>query len=456
MDADLHPPLDLVESLRAEADPERLRSVILDLAALYAELKHAPAPFAPGVSPVPVSGKVCGPADMRSLVDSALDFWLTTGRFNDAFEARLRAFIGVRHALTTNSGSSANLLALSSLTSPSLKGRALKAGDEVITVATGFPTTVNPALQYGLTPVFVDVDIPTYNIRADMIEAAVSDRTRAIMIAHTLGNPFDLGEVMRVAKAHNLWVIEDCCDALGATYDGKLVGTFGDIGTLSFYPAHHITMGEGGAVFTDKIFLRRIIESMRDWGRDCWCAPGKDNTCEMRFTRQMGDLPYGYDHKYTYSHVGYNLKITDMQAAVGLSQIDRVEEFIAARRRNFDLLTEGLAPLEDAFILPKATPRSEPSWFGFPMTVREGAGFSRDAVVQFLNANKVATRFLFGGNLLRQPYMAGRPHRVVGDLTNADIVTERTFWIGVFPGLTPDHIAYMVETLARFVHGARV
>ena len=446
---------DLVDSFRVAGDTEQLRAVILDLAALYADMKHAPKPFVAGESPVPVSGKVCGPEDMRSLVDSALDFWLTTGRFNDAFEARLRKFIGVRHALTTNSGSSANLLALSCLTSPSLKGKALKAGDEVITVATGFPTTVNPSLQYGLTPVFVDVDIPTYNINPEMIEAAVTDRTRAIMLAHTLGNPFDLAEVMRVARKYKLWVIEDCCDALGATYDGQMVGTFGDIGTLSFYPAHHITMGEGGAVFTDKIFLRRIIESMRDWGRDCWCAPGKDNTCEMRFTRQMGDLPHGYDHKYTYSHVGYNLKITDMQAAVGLTQLDRVEGFIADRRRNFALLSEGLAPFEDRLILPKATPRSNPSWFGFTLTIRPGAGFTRDDIVQFLNANKIATRFLFGGNLVRQPYMKDRSYRVVGDLTNADLVTENTFWIGLFPGLTPDHIGYMIETIARFVKGAR-
>ncbi len=445
----------LLDEMRTADDPERLRQMILDLSALYAEMKHAPRPFSPGVSAVPVSGKVCGPEDMRSLVDSALDFWLTTGRFNDAFEERLRKLIGVRHALTTNSGSSANLLALSSLTSPNLKGRALKPGDEVITVATGFPTTVNPSLQYGLVPVFVDVDIPTYNIRADMIEAAVSDRTRAIMLAHTLGNPFDLAEVMRVAKKYNLWVVEDCCDALGATYDGKLVGTFGDIGTLSFYPAHHITMGEGGAVFTDKIFLRRIIESMRDWGRDCWCAPGKDNTCEMRFTRAMGDLPYGYDHKYTYSHVGYNLKITDMQAAVGLSQLDRVVDFIAARRRNFALLTEGLTPFEDRLILPKATPRSDPSWFGFPITVSAEANFSRDDLVQYLNANKIATRFLFGGNLIRQPYMKKQKYRVVGDLTNADIVTERTLWIGVFPGLTSAHIEYMVDKIGAFLNGDR-
>jgi CDP-6-deoxy-D-xylo-4-hexulose-3-dehydrase len=456
MDAKL-PSLDtVVETLRTSGDAERLREAILDLAAVYAEIRHSPVPFVPGVSPVPVSGKVCGPDDMRSLVDSSLDFWLTTGRFNDAFEEKLRKFIGLRHALTTNSGSSANLLALSALTSPTLKGKSLKPGDEVITVATGFPTTVNPSLQYGLVPVFVDVDIPTYNVKPEMIEAAVSDRTRAIMLAHTLGNPFDLAEVMRVARKYKLWVVEDCCDALGATYDGKMVGTFGDIGTLSFYPAHHITMGEGGAVFTDKIFLRRIIESMRDWGRDCWCAPGRDNTCEIRFERQMGDLPYGYDHKYTYSHAGYNLKITDMQAAVGLSQLGRVDEFIAARRRNFGLLTEGLSAFEDLFILPEATPRSDPSWFGFTLTVRPEATFSRDDIVQFLNANKIATRFLFGGNLLRQPYMQGRNYRVVGDLTNADIVTERSFWIGVFPGLTKGHIGYMIDTIGRFVRGERV
>ena len=441
---------DLVAQLSQTQDPGQLREAILELVGAYARLAHAPRPFEPGVSPVPVSGKVYGEPDMRMLVDSALDFWLTTGRFNDAFEARLAEFIGVRHALTTNSGSSANLLAFSSLTSPMLRRRALKPGDEMITVATGFPTTVNPALQYGITPVFVDVDIPTYNIRADMIEAAVSDRTRAIMIAHTLGNPFDVGEVMRVAKKYGLWVVEDCCDALGATYDGRKVGTFGDIGTLSFYPAHHITMGEGGAVFADHPFLKRIIESMRDWGRDCWCAPGKDNTCERRFLRKSGDLPYGYDHKFTYSHCGYNLKITDMQAAVGLAQLDHLLDFIAARRRNFALLTEALKSLEDIFILPQATPNSDPSWFGYVLTLREGLSFSREDLVRHLNDRKIGTRLLFGGNLIRQPYMKGRNYRVVGDLTNANIVTERTFWIGVFPGLTPAHIDYMVETIRAF------
>ena len=435
-------------------EPE-LRRQILDLVGEYARTFHAPKPFVRGESPVPVSGKVYGEADMQSLVDSALDFWLTTGRFNELFEAKLAERLGVRHALTTNSGSSANLLALSTLTSHYLRGEALKPGDEVITVATGFPTTVNPSLQYGLTPVFVDVDIPTYNVKPEMIEAAVSDRTRAIMIAHTLGNPFDLNEVMRVAEKYGLFVIEDTCDALGATYNGRHVGTFGDIGTLSFYPAHHITMGEGGAVFTDKPRLKRVIESMRDWGRDCWCAPGQDNTCGKRFARKLGTLPYGYDHKYTYSHAGYNLKITDMQAAVGVTQLDRVDEFVAARRRNFALLTEALTPLEDVLILPTATPNSDPSWFGYAITVRPESGLSRDDLTKHLDAHRIGTRLLFGGNLLRQPYMRGRPHRVVGELTNADIVTENTFWIGLYPGLTEDHIAFATDTIRDFVAGRR-
>lgn len=431
-----------------EAD---LRALILDLTGEYARRFHAPKPFVAGESPIPVSGKVYGETDMKMLVDSALDFWLTTGRFNEAFEARLARRMGVSHALTTNSGSSANLLALSTLTSHYFRGDALKAGDEVITVATGFPTTVNPSLQYGLVPVFVDVDIPTYNIKPDMIEAAVSDKTRAIMIAHTLGNPFDLAEVMRVAEKYNLWVIEDCCDALGATYGGAGVGTFGHMGTLSFYPAHHITMGEGGAVFTDRPRLKRVIESMRDWGRDCWCAPGQDNTCGKRFARKLGTLPFGYDHKYTYGHCGYNLKITDMQAAVGLAQMDHLEDFIAARRRNFSLLTELLRPLEDVFILPEPTPNSEPSWFGFPISIRAGAPFARDDLVKHLDANKIGTRLLFGGNLLHQPYMKGRDYRIVGDLANADYVTNNTFWIGLYPGLTEDHLAHAVGKIAEFV-----
>jgi CDP-4-dehydro-6-deoxyglucose reductase, E1 len=430
-------------------DEAQFRALILDLVGEYARRHHAPKTFVPGQSPVPVSGKVYGATDMQKLVDSALDFWLTTGRFNEEFEYKLAERIGVRNALTTNSGSSANLLAFSSLTSHYLRSEALKPGDEMITVATGFPTTVNPALQYGIVPVFVDTDIPTYNIKPEAIEAAVTDRTRLIMVAHTLGNPFDLGEVMRVAEKYNLFVVEDCCDALGATYDGKNVGTFGDIGTLSFYPAHHITMGEGGAVFTDKPRLKRVIESMRDWGRDCWCAPGMDNTCGKRFCRKLGDLPEGYDHKYTYSHCGYNLKITDMQAAVGVAQLDRLDDFIAARRRNFDLLTQQLKQFEDQLILPQATPNSDPSWFGYPITLREGAAVSRDDLVKYLDANRVGTRLLFGGNLLRQPYMRGRNYRVEGDLTNADIVTERTFWIGLYPGLGPDHIAYTVERISE-------
>lgn len=443
-------------ALAADADEPALRQMILDLVGEHARRFHAPAPFVPGTSAVPVSGKVYGASDMQSLVDSALDFWLTTGRFNAEFETRLAARLGVRHALTTNSGSSANLLALSSLCSHYLRGDALKPGDEVITVATGFPTTVNPSLQYGLVPVFVDVDIPTYNILPSAIEAAVSDRTRAIMIAHTLGNPFDVAEVMRVAEKYDLWVVEDCCDALGATYQGKGVGTFGDIGTLSFYPAHHITMGEGGAVFTAKPMLKRVIESMRDWGRDCWCQPGMDNTCGKRFCRKLGDLPMGYDHKYTYSHCGYNLKITDMQAAVGLAQLDRLDGFIAARQRNFDTLTEMLKPLEDIFILPQPTPGSQPSWFGYPLTLRDGLPFSRDSLVQHLDGLKIGTRLLFGGNLIRQPYMRGREYRVVGELTNANIVTDRTFWVGLYPGLGPDQLQYVVETIAKFVANARM
>jgi len=440
-------------SLAADCDEAQFRALILDLTGEYARRFHAPRPFVPGESSVPVSGKVYNDTDVRHLVDSALDFWLTTGRFNAEFETQLAKRLNVAHALTTNSGSSANLLALSSLTSHYLRGEALKPGDEVITVATGFPTTVNPSLQYGLVPVFVDVDIPTYNIKPEMIEAAVTDKTRAIMVAHTLGNPFDLGEVMRVAKKYQLWVVEDCCDALGARYDGKGVGTFGDIGTLSFYPAHHITMGEGGAVFTDKPRLKRVIESMRDWGRDCWCAPGQDNTCGKRFARKLGSLPRGYDHKYTYSHAGYNLKITDMQAAVGLAQLGHLDDFLAARQRNFDLLTELLAPFEDALILPEPTPNSEPSWFGYPITIRDSAQLDRDDLVQFLDGHKIGTRLLFGGNLLRQPYMKDRNYRVVGDLTNAEVVTNNCFWIGLYPGLTESHLAYSVETIAKFISG---
>lgn len=428
---------------------EALRQKILGLVEEYAVLAHAPREFEPGVSSVPVSGKVYGASEMRSLVDSSLDFWLTTGRFNTAFEERLRNFLGVRFALTCNSGSSANLLAMSALTSPMLDNP-LEPGDEVITCATGFPTTVNPSFQNNLVPVFIDVDIPTYNIRAELIESAISPRTRAIMVAHTLGNPFDLDTIMAIAKKHNLYVIEDTCDALGATYNGKLVGTFGNIGTLSFYPAHHITMGEGGAVFTQDGITKRALESIRDWGRDCYCEPGVDNTCKRRFQWKLGDLPQGYDHKYTYSNIGYNLKITDMQAAVGLAQMDRLEDFIAARRRNFDLLSWGLKDLEDILILPEATKNSNPSWFGFPITLRSGGSEQRDKLIRYLESNKIATRLLFGGNLLKQPYMKDKNYRIVGDTINSDVVMNSTFWIGLYPGLTPHHLSYVIEKIKKF------
>lgn len=427
-----------------------LREKILGLVAEYAQLAHAQKPFIPGESPVPVSGKVFGAAEMVSLADSALDFWLTTGRFNAAFEQKLRRYLGLQHALTCNSGSSANLLALSALCSPMLGKRALQPGDEVITCAAGFPTTVNPILQNNLVPVFVDVHIPTYNIRADLIEAAITEKTRAIVIAHTLGNPFDLDTVLALAERHHLYVVEDSCDALGASYRGKLCGTHGDIGTLSFYPAHHITMGEGGAVFTNRSKFKRILESIRDWGRDCWCDPGRDNTCNMRFEHQLGELPFGYDHKYTYSNLGYNLKITDMQAAIGLAQLDRLDSFIAARRRNFSNLKTALEPVEEFLILPEPTANSQPSWFGFPLTVRAGAPFSRDALVRHLESRKIATRLLFGGNLLRQPYMLGRTHKISGSLAAADTVMTSTFWIGVYPGLGDAQIGYMAEEISRF------
>ncbi len=426
-----------------------LREQILSLVERYAEVAHGPKAFVPGQSNVAVSGKVYGAPEMRALVDSSLDFWLTTGRFNHAFEVRMKKFLGRKHVLTCNSGSSANLLAASALCSP-LVPRALQPGDEVITCATGFPTTVNPLLQNNLIPVFIDAELPTYNIRADRIESAITDKTRAIMVAHTLGNPFDLATVLDVAKRHELYVVEDTCDALGATYDGKMVGTQGDIGTLSFYPAHHITMGEGGAVFTSNSLMKRALESIRDWGRDCWCEPGKDNTCGKRFEWTLGELPEGYDHKYTYSNIGYNLKITDMQAAVGLAQMDRLEGFIADRRANFAFLTKAFEDLQDVFILPEATPRSNPSWFGFPITVRADAPFSRDELTRHLDEHHIATRLVFAGNLIRQPYFKGRPYRVHGDLDTSDQVMNASFWLGLFPGLTQEHLAYSVDIIRRF------
>ena len=389
-----------------------MREAIMDMAEVYADKFHAPRDFDPGFSPVPVSGKVIGGTEMRSLIDSALDFWLTSGRFNTKFEQRMRAVLGRKVVLTCNSGSSANLLAMTALTSPELGDRALQPGDEVITCATGFPTTVNPSFNNNLVPVFLDVDIPTYNIKTEALEEALSPRTRAIMVAHTLGNPFDLKTIMDFAKKHDLYVVEDTCDALGAEYDGKKVGTFGDIGTLSFYPAHHITMGEGGAVYCDSPKLKRALECLRDWGRDCWCDSGKDNTCQKRFEWQLGELPYGFDHKYTYSHLGYNLKITDMQAAVGLAQIPRIGEFVEARRQNYAFLRKQLEALEAYFILPEATPNSNPSWFGFPLTVRKEAGFTRDDLVKHLNDKKIGTRLLLAvisfGNLTCSAEPIGR------------------------------------------------
>ncbi|MDH4248158.1 MAG: lipopolysaccharide biosynthesis protein RfbH [Deltaproteobacteria bacterium] len=434
---------------------DALREKILSLVSEFAELAHKKPPFVPGESTVPVSGRVYDGSDIQSLVDSSLDFWLTTGRFNEAFEKKLEAFLGAKYALTVNSGSSANLLAVAALTSPTLKEKALKRGDEVITVAAGFPTTVNPLLQYGLVPVFVDVDIPTYNVDASRIEGAITDKTRAIIFAHTLGNPFNLEEVSRIAKKYNLWLIEDCCDALGTRYQGKLVGSFGDIGTVSFYPAHHITMGEGGAVFTNNSRLKVLLESFRDWGRDCYCAPGKDNTCKKRFEWELGTLPAGYDHKYIYSHIGYNLKITDMQAAVGLSQIEKLPGFIEKRKVNFDLLKTGLADVAESLILPEATRHGEPSWFGFPITVAPKAGFTRRELIAALEGARIQTRLLFAGNLTRQPYFAQAVYRVHGGLVNTDRIMNNTFWLGVYPGLTGEMIDYVLKVIHAFVKGRK-
>lgn len=422
------------------------------IAALVAEYAAAdePVPFVAGRSPVPPAGKVIGAPEMQLMVEAALDGWLTSGRFNAEFERRLSAFLGVRHVLTTNSGSSANLLAFSALCSPQLGARALRPGDEVISVAAGFPTTVNPILQAGCVPVFVDVQIPTYNIDPALIEAAIGPRTRAIMLAHTLGNPFALEAVVDIARRHGLWLVEDCCDALGSTYAGRRVGTFGDIATLSFYPAHHITMGEGGAVFTADAELARIVESLRDWGRDCHCAPGHDNTCGRRFGWQLGELPFGYDHKYVYSHAGYNLKISDMQAACALAQLDRLDGFIAARKRNFALLHACLQDCAEWLILPEATPGADPAWFGFPLTLREDVDFERVALLRYLDERRIGTRLLFAGNLTRQPYMAGRSYRVAGTLHDTDIVMQRTFWLGVYPGLDAAMLEYVAATLAAF------
>lgn len=427
---------------------ESLRAQILDLVAEFAAQQWQAKAFEPGITPVPVSGKVFDGADVQYLVDASLDFWLTTGRFARNFERDFAAWWGVDHCLLVNSGSSANLLALTALTSPQLGKRRLKPGDEVLTCAAGFPTTVTPILQNGLVPVFVDATLPSCNADPERLPAAVGPKTRAIILAHTLGNPFDLDSIMALAKQHDLWVIEDCCDAVGAEYRGRKVGTFGDLATVSFYPAHHLTMGEGGAVLTQEARLKKIVESFRDWGRDCWCEPGVDNTCRKRFDWKLGDLPRGYDHKYTYSHLGYNLKLTDMQAAVGLSQLKKLNGFIARRRENFRYLHARLSPLQDRFLLPEATPHSDPSWFGFPITLRAECPVSRKALIGHLEARKVGTRLLFGGNLLRQPAFKDTAHRMAGPLTQCDTIMDHTFWVGVYPGLSQpmlDHIATALE-----------
>lgn len=413
--------------------------------------KHHVGEFVPGISSVPVTGKVFGEPEILAAINASTDFWLTSGPFTEEFERRFAKTVGMRHAFMVNSGSSANLLALSALTSPKLGDRRLLPGDEVITVAAGFPTTVTPILQNGLVPVYVDVDLATYVANEESLEAAISPKTRAIMMAHTLGNPFNLDLVQRLAEKHNLWIIEDSCDGLGGTYKGQQLGSFGDLSTFSFYPAHHITTGEGGAVLVKKAAHKTIVESFRDWGRDCWCPPGCDNTCLKRYEWNLGELPEGYDHKYTYSHLGYNLKSGDIQAAIGLAQLDRLDSFIDIRRRNWAYLRNGLQGLEEFFVLPEITPGSNPSWFGFALTVKPGGPKTRNEIVQELNNVKIATRLLFGGNLLRQPAFMGTPRRVLGDLRNTDTVMNDTFWVGVWPGLTLSMLDYVLESIHKIL-----
>lgn len=428
---------------------EALRAQILELVEQYHQAAWPERTFRPGETSIPPSGKVFDAEELKLLVDSSLDFWLTTGRFAKQFEKEFAAFMGVRGCLLVNSGSSANLVALTTLTSPQLGARRLMPGDEVITCAAGFPTTVNPIIQNRLVPVFLDVHLPSYNLDIRKLEEAIGPRTKAIMVAHTLGNPFELDAILEVARKHKLWVVEDTCDAVGAKYNGRRVGSFGDLATVSFYPAHHITMGEGGAVLTNDPALKKIAESFRDWGRDCWCEPGVDNTCGKRFCWQLGELPDGYDHKYTYSHIGYNLKLTDMQAAVGIAQLKKLPGFIEARRRNFERLRNALKPLERYLLLPEASPNAEPSWFGFPLTLKDEAPLSRNQLVGFIEGRKVGTRLLFGGNLLKQPAYKDIEHRVVGTLEGADRVMNRTFWVGVYPGLTDEMIDHVAASITQ-------
>lgn len=430
---------------------EQIENQIFQLVDEYVKIAHPLGKFEPGATVIPPSGKLIDGAEIRNMVSASLDGWLTAGRFNEDFERNLAKFLGVEYLITVNSGSSANLVAFNTLTSPKLGDRAIKPGDEVIGVAAGFPTTVNPILQFGAVPVFVDVEMGTYNIDAQKIEAAISPKTKAIMLAHTLGNPFNLEVITALCKKYNLWLVEDTCDALGSTYKGQLVGTFGDIGTLSFYPAHHITMGEGGAVFTNNRVLKDIAESFRDWGRDCYCPPGKDNTCGKRFCWKLGSLPEGYDHKYTYSHLGYNLKITDMQAACGLAQLDKLENFIARRRENYNYLHGRLKGCEEFLVLPTPTEHSNPSWFGFPITLKAEAPVSRVDLLAYLDQNRVGTRLLFAGNLVRQPYMLGRNFRVSGELNNTDNIMKNTFWIGVQPALTEEMLDFSATKIEEFL-----
>jgi CDP-6-deoxy-D-xylo-4-hexulose-3-dehydrase len=433
------------------AKTQALREQIAKLVDEYATIALAPQPFLPGLTSVPPSGKVIGAQELKNMVEASLDGWLTTGRFNAEFEKRLAAFIGIKHLITVNSGSSANLVAFSTLTSPKLGERAIRTGDEVIGVAAGFPTTVNPILQFGAVPVFVDVDGLTHNIDASKIEAAISPKTKAIMLAHSLGNPFNLDVVTALCKKYNLWLVEDCCDALGTTYRGQMVGTFGDIATLSFYPAHHITMGEGGAVFTNDEELKTIAESFRDWGRDCYCPPGKDNTCGKRFCQKLGNLPEGYDHKYTYSHLGYNLKVTDMQAACGLAQLEKAPAFIQARKDNFAFLKSRLKDCEEFLHLPEPTEHSDPSWFGFPITLKDNCPVTRLDLLTYLDQNKIGTRLLFAGNLTCQPYMIGANYRISGVLTNTDNVMNNTFWIGVQPALSREMLEFAAQKIESYL-----
>lgn len=427
-----------------------IKSRILDLVNDYSNISFKEKEFIPGVSEVAVSGKVIGALEIQNMVEASLDGWLTTGRFNEQFEEKLSKFLGTKCLLTVNSGSSANLIAFSTLTSSNLKERVIQKGDEVISVAASFPTTVNPIIQFGAIPVFIDVKIPTYNIDENLVETAITNKTKAIMLAHTLGNPFNVKKIKEICDKYNLWLIEDTCDALGSKFDGQNVGTYGDLATLSFYPAHHITMGEGGAVFTNSKKLERIAESFRDWGRDCYCPPGKDNTCKKRFGWQLGNLPFGYDHKYTYSHLGYNMKITDMQAACGLAQLNSLNEFIKKRKNNFSFLYKNLKNLEEFFILPEPEKDSEPSWFGFPLSLKKNNNYNRNDLIKYLSDRKIGTRLLFSGNLTKQPYMKNKSFKVHGELKNTDFIMENTFWIGLYPGLSEEHLQYTVDTIQNF------